>query len=83
MVIGLCYRELGKYDDALNFLVQADGCDALKEDDREGLRIRIAFEQALTLLKMENYPVPARASTTPARRGAANSTGPSMAWACH
>jgi len=51
MVIGLAYRELGKYDEALQSLAQADGCNAVAEKDREPLKMRIAFERALTLLR--------------------------------
>jgi tetratricopeptide (TPR) repeat protein len=51
MVVGLAYRELGKYDEALQSLAQADGCNAVAEKDREPLKMRIAFERALTLLR--------------------------------
>ena len=51
MVVGLAYRELGKYDEALQSLAQADGCNAVAEKDREPLKMRITFERALTLLR--------------------------------
>jgi len=58
MVVGLAYRELGKYDEALQALAQADsGCNALADDkpDKEPvkspLKMRIAYERALTLLR--------------------------------
>ena len=51
MVVGLAYRELGKYDEALQSLAQADGCNAVAEKDREPLKMRIAFERALTFLR--------------------------------
>jgi tetratricopeptide (TPR) repeat protein len=55
MVIGLAYRDLGQYDEALQSLAQADTCNLKKEEDREKLKIRIVFERALTLLKKGDY----------------------------
>jgi hypothetical protein len=50
MVIGMAYRELGKYDEVLQSLAQADNSNA-----PEGLRIRIAYERALTLLRKGEF----------------------------
>ena len=51
MIIGLCYRELGKFDEALQSLAIADTTKIKDPDEVAKLRIRVAFERAQTLLR--------------------------------
>lgn len=55
MVTGLCQRELGKFDEALKSLDQADGCDALNEAEQETIKVRIVFERSLVLLQKGDF----------------------------
>ena len=55
MVIGMAYRELGKYDAALESFSQADQCGALKDEVAKPLKIRLSWERALTLLRKGDF----------------------------
>ena len=51
MVIGMAYRELGKFNEALQSLAIADTCKVTDAKVAEPLRIRVAYERALTVLR--------------------------------
>jgi len=51
MVIGLAYRELEKFDEALQALAIADTTKIKDPTEVDRLRIRVAYERALTILR--------------------------------
>ncbi|MCX5672218.1 MAG: hypothetical protein NTU94_12945 [Planctomycetota bacterium] len=51
MVIGMAYREMGKFDEALQSLAIADTTRITNPTEVERLKIRVAYERALTILR--------------------------------
>ena len=51
LVIGMCYRELGKPDEALQSLAIADTTKIANPVEADRLRMRVAYERALTVLR--------------------------------
>ena len=54
LVIGMCYRELGKPDEALQSLAIADTTRITNPVEADRLRMRVAYEHALTVLRQGN-----------------------------
>ena len=54
LVIGMAYRELGKLNEALQSLGMADSSN-VPEPVAESLKIRVAYERSLTLIRKGDY----------------------------